>query len=399
MTSPFRASRTSRTVPGGIAPAPAAFLRRVRIVLRFLFPSAAERAYARRLRESPEFDRAFYLASNPRLRWLFRLAPERHYVLFGEAAGLCPNPGFSPRAYLFHNPDVAAAGTPPLLHYLQEGRSAGRIVLRDGAGEAVPELPRIGPADRPDPPAPVAVVLHLHYHEMWPEFAALLGGQRFAFDLYVTLTGTPAQGAPTAAAIRAAFPRARVWTVPNRGRDILPFVHLAQSGLLAPYGAVCKLHGKKSPHRGDGDAWRQRLVQGVLGDPDRTRARLAAFLADAQAALWVADGQLAEGDDWWSINRPRAEALLRRAGVSSAGRRLRFAAGSIYWIKPALLARLAALALEAADFEPEQALVDGTTAHAVERALGVLADAAGLAMRESRELDRAAAAAPGGAGS
>ncbi|MFC3119954.1 rhamnan synthesis F family protein [Jhaorihella thermophila] len=82
---------------------------------------------------------------------------------------------------------------------------------------------------------------------MWPEFAALLRAQRFAYDLYVTLTGSPEETAPTAAAIRTAFPRARVWAMPNRGRDILPFLHLAQSGVLAPYAAVCKLHGKKSP--------------------------------------------------------------------------------------------------------------------------------------------------------
>ncbi|MFC3119955.1 rhamnan synthesis F family protein [Jhaorihella thermophila] len=102
----------------------------------------------------------------------------------------------------------------------------------------------------------------------------------------------------------------------------------------------------------------------------------------------MADGQLVEGDAWWGINRLRAEALLNRAGLSTEGRVLRFAAGSIYWIKPTLIARLAALNLKAEDFEPEQALVDGTTAHAIERALGVLADAAGLGQLESRDLDR-----------
>ena len=59
-------------------------------------------------------------------------------------------------------------------------------------------------------------------------------------------------------------------------------------------------------------------------------------------------------------------------------------------IPPALLERLVALGLGAADFEPEQALVDGTTPHAVERVLGVLADGCGLAMRESADLDRTA---------
>lgn len=373
----------------------AGFWRRARIVLRFLVPSAADRHYVRLLRLSPEFDRAFYFASNPRLRALFRLAPERHYALFGEPAGLCPNPGFSPRAYLFHNPDLAAAGLPPLRHYLERGRAEGRValVVGDPRDAATPALPRVGPADRPDPAAPVAVALHLFYHDMWPEFAALLTRQTFAFDLYVTLTGAADETAATRAAIAAAFPGARVWAMPNHGRDILPFLHLAGSGLLEGYGAVCKLHGKKSPHRGDGDAWRQSLAEGILGDPAGTRARLRAFLADQGAGIWVGDGHLACGDDWWGINRDRAGAILARVGLDTSGRLLRFPAGSIYWIAPALLARLRSLNLSAADFEPEQALVDGTTAHAVERALGVLADASGLAMRESADLDRMAGAA------
>ena len=381
--------------PARQASAVAGFWRRVRIVLRFLVPTMAERAYARLLRRSPEFDRDFYIASNPRLRRLFRLAPERHYALFGEAAGLCPNPGFSPRAYLYHNPDLAAAGTPPLRHYLERGRAEGRIVLvaGDPGDAATLALPRVGPGDRPDPAAPVAVALHLFYHDMWAEFAALLARQSFGFDLYVTLTGTDADTAATRAAIIAAFPGARVWAMPNHGRDIFPFLHLAGSGLFQGYAAVCKLHGKKSPHRGDGDAWRQSLAEGILGEPARTDARLRAFLADANAAIWVGDGHLASGDDWWGINRDRAGAILARAGLDTRRRALRFPAGSIYWIRPALLERLVALGLGAADFEPEQALVDGTTPHAVERVLGVLADGCGLAMRESADLDRTAGAA------
>ena len=89
---------------------------------------------------SGQFSRDFYLASNPRLRRLFRLAPERHYVLFGEAAGLSPCAWFSPRAYLYNNPDLPSAlfsDTPPkgpairpLQHYIETGRAEQRLVLR-----------------------------------------------------------------------------------------------------------------------------------------------------------------------------------------------------------------------------------------------------------------------------
>ena len=61
--------------------------RRIRTLLRFLLPTKAERRYVRALRQSGAFDRVFYIAANPRLRHVFRLAPERHYVLFGETRG------------------------------------------------------------------------------------------------------------------------------------------------------------------------------------------------------------------------------------------------------------------------------------------------------------------------
>jgi len=355
---------------------------------RFLFPDRAARSYIRVLRDSALFDRAFYFGSNPRLRRLFRLAPERHYVLFGEAAGLCPNPGFSPRAYLYHNPDLAATGVQPLLHYIETGRDQGRTVLQAGDVPAVLPLPAIRPDDAPDPRAPVAVVIHLFYPEMWAEFAAALAAQRFAFDLYVTTSVPGDDSAALAARITAEFPAARVWNMPNHGRDIFPFVHLAGSGVLAGYRAICKLHSKKSPHRDDGPDWRAALIGGILGAPDQTAARLAAFLAQDTAGIWVADGHHMTGDDWWGVNRTCAAALLARGGITLPARPLSFPAGSIYWIKPAVLDRLTTLRLTAADFEPEQALVDGTTAHAVERIMGYLAEAGGARVVESRDLDQ-----------
>ena len=65
---------------------------------------------------------------------------------------------------------------------------------------------------------------------------------------------------------------------PNRGRDVLPFVHLVNAGVLDGYAAVCKLHTKRSPHREDGDTWRRHLIGDILPE-GRTGATLARFLA------------------------------------------------------------------------------------------------------------------------
>lgn len=362
--------------------------------LRLLWPDAEERAYVRLLRRSPEFDRAYYLGANPRLHLLFRLFPERHYVREGEAMGLCPNPGFSPYAYLIHNPDLAGQGIRPLRHYIESGRAEGRSTLDPARPEPLPAFPAIGPGDRPDPAAPVAIALHLYYPDLWEEFRAILAAQHFGFDLFVTLTGPAAADPGTARSIARAFPQVRTWALPNRGRDLLPFAYLASSGLFSGYAAVCKLHGKASPHRRDGADWRRGLVAGILGDPAATRRRLQGFLDRPDLGLWVADGHLARGAQWWGPNRDRTLALLARGGLAPDPAALVFPAGSIYWLKPAVIDRLAALRLTPADFESERGLVDGTTAHALERGMGYLVLATGLTLCETAALD----ACTGGAG-
>jgi hypothetical protein len=365
-------------------------LRLAGLGLRILFPTRTEARYARLIRQSGLFDRAWYLACNPRLPWICRRLPERHYVLVGEAVGLCPSPAFSPRAYSHLNPDAAASGLPPLAHYITTGRAAARVALDQPLGAAAPALPDLATPPTPLVRAPLAVVLHLYYREMWPEMAARLRRLPGQADLFVTLTEDPQDpDAAIRARILADWPTAQIWTFPNLGRDILPFLHLLHSGRLAPYPAVCKLHTKRSPHREDGPAWRQALLDGVIGPPEITAARLEAFLADPVAGLWVADDHLVRGAQWWGPNRRRALELLARSGVQADPDRLGFAAGSIYWARPAALAALAALPVGAADFEAEMGQVDGTTAHALERLSGLLIEAAGLQIRQGADLDAA----------
>lgn len=371
-----------------------AVIQKIRTVWRYFRPTPADRAYLKQIQDAGQFDRAYYLNATPNLKALFRLWPDRHYVQMGEANGLCPNPRFSPRAYLFHNPDLVAGPLPPLLHYITKGQAENRLVMAPiSAGQPDPgALPRITPADRPDPAARVAVLVHVYYPDFWAEIAPTLTAQQFDFDLFVTLPDSPdTQDLP--ARITAAFPAARVWQMPNHGRDIFPFVHLLNAGLFAPYAALCKLHSKKSPHRADGEDWRRALIAGVMGDPAATAARLEAFLSDPNKGFWVSDGQLYTGETWWGANRARTAELMTRAGITPPPD-LRFPAGSIYWIKPALLTALTRLDLRAADFEPEQALVDGTTAHAVERLLGAMAQGLELEITQASALDKSPASGP-----
>ena len=153
--------------------------------LRLLFISPTELLQVRQIKRSGLFDRAFYLASNPRMHRLNRWLPERHYLTRGEKAGFYPYPEFSPQAYLAHNPDVAHSGLPPLLHYIRIGRQENRLTAH--VSEIEPGTPLRSPIlrARPTATAPQAIVIHLYYHELWPEFAAvrLAGGQTGTLEL------------------------------------------------------------------------------------------------------------------------------------------------------------------------------------------------------------------------
>ncbi|AJE44728.1 lipopolysaccharide biosynthesis protein-like protein [Celeribacter indicus] len=363
--------------------------------LRFVIATSEERAYARELRASGLFDRAFYTGTLPRLHRLYKMDPERHYVIYGEPLGLRPNGAFSPAAYLKHNPDVARARERPFRHYIRSGRHECRVTcdLASAEIEAGAEFPVLR-VDPERPKARFAVVVHLFYIEMWEEIAAHLARQRFAFDLFVSYVKLKSHETDPRDLVLARFPEATVHAVPNHGRDIYPFLHFANAGLLDGYEAICKLHTKKSPHRVDGDTWRQALISGILGDPVRTRRRLERFVRAMDTGFWVADGQRFGGAQWWGSNVERTRSLLDRIEVPMDVRTLAFPAGSIYWLKPTVLRLLKGLELGPADFEPEAQQLDGTTAHAVERALGYMCRAAGLSILQASELDTQEIAPP-----
>lgn len=341
--------------------------------LRIFFLSRKERKYLKAAEMSGLFDTVYYRGAYPAIHPLFHRHALRHYIVFGEKRGFRPNPDFSPKAYLHYNSDVADLGMAPFYHYVLAGRHEDRITKELPEVRQLPkvETPKLRfDADRPI--ARFAVVAHVYYPDLWPEFAATLKGLPIDFDLYVTLTYRGEESDELADNIRAAFPNAVVVPITNRGRDILPFLTLVNSGALNGYEAVCKIHTKKSPHREDGEHWRRHLIGGILPD-EGLETLLETFLADDSSAFWVADGQHFTSTEWWGSNFEVTRHLMRRIEVEIGPDVLSFPAGSIYWMKPTVLGLLKALELTEDHFEQEEAQVDGTLAHALERAMGFLA--------------------------
>ncbi|MCB1333493.1 MAG: glycosyltransferase [Roseivivax sp.] len=281
-------------------------------------------------------------------------------VKAAEGLVLSPAPSYSPKGY-----------------NLAPGFAGASIVL--------PYAPTTG-APANVPALDIGVHLHLHYPDLADEFIRYLGNIPTAFHLYVSVPDAALVDG-LAARFAAGLPRAKVTvrSFENRGRDIGPW--LAGFGAqMKAHDYVCHIHSKRSPHNPGKKDWRSQLMGNLMGSPSIVAEVFRLFDKNPQLGMvfpeyhWSLSGQIS-----WGTNYDVCEPLARRMGLSVSRSRLDlFPAGSMFWARGAALKRLFDLNLTFADFPPEQAQVDGTTAHAVERLLGTIAVQSGFRLQQVR---------------
>ena len=231
--------------------------------------------------------------------------------------------------------------------------------------------------------AKVLVVAHVFYPEVWPDIEDRLARMPEDFDLIVTLVKGRAESLEHPISRR--LPKARIHHVENQGRDSGPLVDLALMGVFEGYDAILKVHTKRSMHRLDGDAWRVDLLDGVMPSPEGIRRMIDLLRRDKDVGLIVPAGNV-KGPETWGSDLELVTALAARFPFAFDPDALQYPAGSMYWARPWVLQRLADLEIGSEHFEPEADHLDGSTAHAIERFVGVLATASGLDLVESHEV-------------
>lgn len=233
-----------------------------------------------------------------------------------------------------------------------------------------------------------AVVLHLFYPELWPEFARHLAHLKGEYDLYVTI---PLHEDETNyAQLLRDVPDALLLPFPNRGRDVAPFLTVMQTLRALGYGQVCKLHAKKSLHRNDGDRWRQEFLNQLLGsDPAQALAIRDAFRNDATLGMVGPAGHWLNYQHYWGypVSRPaHLKEVAQRLGINDeAMETLHFFAGSMFWCRPEALGAMPDL-ITPGQFDAELGQKDGTLAHELERLFAAACQTAGLRVSSSANL-------------
>jgi lipopolysaccharide biosynthesis protein len=226
----------------------------------------------------------------------------------------------------------------------------------------------------------VAVVAHVHYPELWNDIDDRLVRMPQDYDLFITIT--QGKGELIIPTIKQRHPHAHIEITQNRGRDWGPFMTLLNQGHLHGYAAIAKVHTKKSEHRVDGDGWRLALLDGVFESPEHINRTIKLLESDPEAGMVVPNGQIAATEHWGS-NQGIVESLSARLPMAFDPDELQFSSGSMFWAKGWIIERLSDLDLTIDDFEIEAGHYDGTTAHALERMMGIFTVTAGMRITQN----------------
>ena len=231
----------------------------------------------------------------------------------------------------------------------------------------------------PDKRHETAVVLHLYYTELFDEVKSYLDNLSGAFDLYISL---PEDQAAFESRIREEYPDATILLVPNRGRDLAPFIELLKIIIPLDYKTLLKVHTKKTLHREDGTTWRKDVFGKLLGSEGQVASIFKAFAFDKTLAMIGPQDHVLDAHFYMGKNSTTVQNLLYQCGYAqSLPESFFFVASTMFWAKPGIFKPLLKAKLSFEDFEMEPLPVDGSLAHAVERFIGLLVEVQGKKIR------------------
>jgi lipopolysaccharide biosynthesis protein len=221
-----------------------------------------------------------------------------------------------------------------------------------------------------------------------PEKFTLINNKVFDLVDTVSISCPPEKSRPIQANLRAIggntnLCEIKVVATENIGRDVAPFLKRLDDPWVTEADLLLKIHSKRSPYlvAGKGNFWRQHLLESLSPTSSNRRQGLAQILSKMGTstnthALWPI--RWAYSVESWGENRAATKNLWLDKRQKMSGPLL-FPAGTMFWCNRAFVKNLTEL--PPLDFKPnhhsnENAL-DGTPAHAVERAFGQLALANG----------------------
>ena len=360
------------------------------------------------IKRSGQFYNEWYLGNNPDVAKKFRSSfwhkldetkiplisqfgkymahPLRHYIKHGCYENRKPTANFDGNKYCQEYSDVDVNFINPFYHYLKFGIAEGRthsleqfmkdskVLLYKSLGIRSYFLQPEDKVKTDFTSKKIAVHLHLYYVDLADEMIAYLKNIPANFDLYISVIDQDCN--TIAKRFKGGIPlldSVKVKNVPNRGRDLAPFL-LTFGKELLKYDYCCHIHSKKSLHSNILKGWRKYLLSNLLGSSEQVTGILNLLMRDGKF-VFPQSYQYTSDITNWGGNFQIACDFFAGKGLSIEKYQIvEFPQGTMFWCRSNCLKRLMELNLQLTDFPEEPIETDGTLAHVLERAFLILAD-------------------------
>ena len=306
------------------------------------------------------FDESYYLNANSDVA-IANMNGLEHFIGGGELEGRSPSSYFDTRAYL--RARTKGVNVPALRNMLQE------LVIRAPWNNAMPLHYSLTPNEEISMQLNksrlqeltrrrerrIAVVAHLYYRDIVKQVLQYISNIDEEFDLIVTL---PTWGADEIESIvLKQYPDAVLCRMPNRGRDIGPFLEVLPFLMERNYTALLKLQTKKGYYLGGrakpdwGTAWRYLAYESLLGNAGRIQQIMDAFHAEPRLSMVGTQQFLVSVADYPSVDA--ATGHWTASQMSGPHKCDVFFAGTMFWVRPQCLSPLATENFKLTAFQPE----------------------------------------------
>lgn len=278
-----------------------------------------------------------------------------------------PTPGFNPELYAkYHN--LSAKKTEPFVHYIQSGKPKGP--WQDELITPIKAFKSTQPQLR------CAVHIHVFYPSLLKDILDRFQFNQLQCDLFISVASEEIAIKVNKLLSDYNKGHCEVRIVPNRGRDIGPFLTEFKEK-LQEYEVIGHFHTKRSldiKNRNAVKTWVKFLLENLIGSEHSCMADqiINLFKKESSLGLVFADDPSLLG---WGKNKPYAEQLGSQLGLMDLPDCcFNFPVGTMFWARPKALKPLFDLEFSW-DMYPEEPLpYDGSLLHAIERLLPLVTE-------------------------
>ena len=276
-----------------------------------------------------------------------------------------PFPGFHPGIYKEQH-GLAMSGKDPLVDYLDSGKPEGVWQYPVLTNDDVPVN------DKQDG-LNLALHIHAYYVDLLPQIIQRLGLNQRRPDLFVSVNDEDAL--KVAQEHLSVYPGCvvAIKVVPNRGRDIGPFLTSFLPEMILSYDLVGHIHTKKSKDITDenmGKTWFHFLMENLIGGTSGPMMDIIInrMQQDFSIGMVFPDDPYITGID---KNADIAALIGPDIGVLNVPEHFLYPVGNMFWARVSVLKPISEMHLSWEDYPDEPLPYDGSLLHALERLIAL----------------------------